>query len=157
MRFNDDECIYELVGVTVHTGTAEGGHYYSFIRNRDNQQGFLFNDSEIKPFDAASQLANECFGGETTSKTYDPSSDGFMNLSFVKTNLAYTLFYKRKAKRVVAHDEVVRCNDQLAQAIREDNLKFLSDKQIFDHGYFGFVWHLCESRGSVAAELTASF
>lgn len=25
---------YELTGVTVHTGTADGGHYYSFIRDR---------------------------------------------------------------------------------------------------------------------------
>lgn len=24
---------YELIGVTVHTGTAEGGHYYSYIRD----------------------------------------------------------------------------------------------------------------------------
>ena len=27
--------VYELIGVTVHTGTAEGGHYYSFIRERN--------------------------------------------------------------------------------------------------------------------------
>lgn len=25
---------FELIGVTVHTGTAEGGHYYSFIRDK---------------------------------------------------------------------------------------------------------------------------
>ncbi len=32
---------YELIGVTVHTGTADGGHYYSFIRDRlhKNEQG----------------------------------------------------------------------------------------------------------------------
>lgn len=24
---------YDLIGVTVHTGTADGGHYYSFIRD----------------------------------------------------------------------------------------------------------------------------
>ena len=29
-------CEYELIGVTVHTGTADGGHYYSFIRDRSN-------------------------------------------------------------------------------------------------------------------------
>ena len=28
---------YELMGVTVHTGTADGGHYYSFIRDRLNK------------------------------------------------------------------------------------------------------------------------
>ena len=34
----DDTYIYELIGVTVHTGTAEGGHYYSFIRERDQME-----------------------------------------------------------------------------------------------------------------------
>lgn len=31
----DESFVYELIGVTVHTGTAEGGHYYSFIRERN--------------------------------------------------------------------------------------------------------------------------
>lgn len=61
-----------MVGVTVHTGTADGGHYYSFIKERNSKNGsgqqdrwFLFNDAEVKLFDA-SQLAAECFGGEMT-------------------------------------------------------------------------------------------
>ena len=29
---------YELIGVTVHTGTADGGHYYAFIRDRTNDK-----------------------------------------------------------------------------------------------------------------------
>lgn len=67
----DNQMEYELIGVTVHTGTADGGHYYSFIRDRLNKQEmgqdkwFLFNDAEVKPFDPA-QIATECFGGEMT-------------------------------------------------------------------------------------------
>lgn len=64
----DTDYWYNLIGVVVHTGTAEGGHYYSFIRNRSNpqqDQWFLFNDAEVKPFDP-SQIASECFGGEMT-------------------------------------------------------------------------------------------
>jgi len=34
---DSDGCQYELIGVTVHTGTADGGHYYSFIRDRLNK------------------------------------------------------------------------------------------------------------------------
>lgn len=66
---------YDLVGVTVHTGTADGGHYYSFIKERNLLNGqqdrwFLFNDAEVKIFDP-SQIAAECFGGEmiVNSKT----------------------------------------------------------------------------------------
>lgn len=58
------------MGVTVHTGTADGGHYYSFIKERNksamqHDRWFLFNDAEVKPFDP-SQIAAECFGGEMT-------------------------------------------------------------------------------------------
>lgn len=72
----DQEMEYELIGVTVHTGTADGGHYYSFIRDRIHKQPeisqdkwFLFNDAEVKPFDPA-QIASECFGGEMTVSGY---------------------------------------------------------------------------------------
>lgn len=31
---NDTEITYELVGVVVHSGQANAGHYYSFIKDR---------------------------------------------------------------------------------------------------------------------------
>jgi ubiquitin carboxyl-terminal hydrolase 34 len=67
-----------LIGVTVHTGTADGGHYYSFIKERNGstatsinpfggstEKWLFFNDAEVKPFDPT-QIAAECFGGEVT-------------------------------------------------------------------------------------------
>ncbi|KAK3093520.1 hypothetical protein FSP39_016701 [Pinctada imbricata] len=114
MTDDDDSDEYELIGVTVHTGTADGGHYYSFIRDRlhslENGQDRWYvpcysvqihvsvNDAEVKPFDP-SQIATECFGGEMTSKTYDSVTDKFMDFSFEKTNSAYMLFYERCPKR----------------------------------------------------------
>lgn len=66
---DDDNYEYELIGVTVHTGTADGGHYYSFIRDRSHtpkrDKWFFFNDAEVKPFDP-NQIPAECFGGEMT-------------------------------------------------------------------------------------------
>lgn len=96
---------YELIGVTVHTGTADGGHYYCFIREPDPSKGkdkwYIFNDAEVHAFDPA-QLAAECFGGEMTSKTYDSVNDKFMDFAIEKTNSAYMLFYKRIAKNLWA-------------------------------------------------------
>ncbi|KAJ8674345.1 hypothetical protein QAD02_005607 [Eretmocerus hayati] len=92
----EEHCQYDLIGVTVHTGTADGGHYYSFIRDRtcpNKDKWFLFNDAEVKPFDP-NQIAAECFGGEMTSKTYDSVTDKFMDFSFEKSNSAYMLFYE---------------------------------------------------------------
>lgn len=91
---------YKLIGVTVHTGTADGGHYYSFIKERSNPMSthpdrwFLFNDAEVKQFDP-SQIEAECFGGEMTSKTYDSVTEKYLDFSFEKTNSAYMLFYER--------------------------------------------------------------
>lgn len=65
---NNEQYEYDLIGVTVHTGTADGGHYYSFIKDRTagaRDKWFLFNDAEVKPFDP-NQIAAECFGGEMT-------------------------------------------------------------------------------------------
>ena len=34
MEMTDDEFIYKLVGVIIHRGTAEHGHYYSLINTK---------------------------------------------------------------------------------------------------------------------------
>lgn len=47
-EMDDEESswVYELIGVTVHTGTAEGGHYYSFIRERNLENDFNENENK---------------------------------------------------------------------------------------------------------------
>ncbi|XP_054154148.1 ubiquitin carboxyl-terminal hydrolase 34-like [Oppia nitens] len=155
----DTSTEYVLIGVTVHTGTADGGHYYSFIRERETASAcaqdkwYLFNDAEVKPFDKT-QIATECFGGEMTSKTYDQVTDKFMDFSFEKTNSAYMLFYERVDKIVTkesssssANESLVPTNVQLAPDLSEwicdDNISFLRDKSIFEHTYFDFMWQIC--------------
>jgi len=73
----DEYYQYELVGAIVHTGTAGGGHYYSYIRERltDDMiekgiepQWFEFNDRIVRPFDPK-DIEEECFGG---SEEYIP-------------------------------------------------------------------------------------
>nr|KAG5696977.1 hypothetical protein BaRGS_008439 [Batillaria attramentaria] len=162
----EDACYeYELTGVTVHTGTADGGHYYSFIRDRlhptDSGQDkwFLFNDAEVKPFDQG-QIAGECFGGEMTSKTYDSVTDKFMDFSFEKTNSAYMLFYERCSPSTKKGEESkleekrkfnFEMSKELAEWIWQDNMQFLQDKNLFEHSYFAYVhlpcfrfmWQVC--------------
>ncbi|XP_064603807.1 ubiquitin carboxyl-terminal hydrolase 34-like isoform X2 [Liolophura sinensis] len=155
----DDSSEYELIGVTVHTGTADGGHYYSFIRDRINRaengldKWYLFNDAEVKPFDS-NQIASECFGGEMTSKTYDSVTDKFMDFSFEKTNSAYMLFYERipsgarekeveKEESKPVHKFCFELSKELADWIWQDNMQFLQDKNIFEHTYFAFMLNIC--------------
>lgn len=80
---------FQLVGVLVHTGTAETGHYYSFIHvpahgGAERDTWAEFNDVEVTEFDQ-SKIPDACFGGEV-------ESDGRL---YPKQNNAYMLFYKR--------------------------------------------------------------
>ncbi|KAI1295519.1 Ubiquitin carboxyl-terminal hydrolase 34 [Halotydeus destructor] len=147
------ETEYELIGVTVHTGTAEGGHYYCFIRERDQgkdrNRWYMFNDAEVKLFDPT-QIGAECFGGEMTSKTYDSVTEKFMDFSFEKTNSAYMLFYERVTKEEpkTTIEDVVVSQDcdlpvELSTWIWNDNMQFARDKTVFDHAYFDFMWQIC--------------
>ena len=44
-------------------GVARGGHYYSYIKERDGaERWFTFDDDRISPFDPAN-IEDECFGG----------------------------------------------------------------------------------------------
>lgn len=88
--------IFELVGVLVHSGTAESGHYYSYIRERpsshDSDNWVEFNDDVVTPWDPA-QLESSCFGGvDFRHPPYD--SNGAV---FDKTYSAYMLFYQRSS------------------------------------------------------------
>ena len=127
--------------------------YYLIINLVNLNKRYLFNDAEVKSFDANNQLAAECFGGETTSKTYDSSTDKFMDLSVEKSNSAYMLFYEKKCTKQTMFDKNVTNmqiengineNDDLFKSIWNENMKFINDRHLFEHGYFNFVWQMCE-------------
>ena len=56
---------YNLKGIVVHYGTADQGHYYSFIKDRENKNSgwFEFNDVLVRDFDP-SEIPEETFGGD---------------------------------------------------------------------------------------------
>ncbi|KAJ5336162.1 Protein of unknown function DUF3517 [Penicillium brevicompactum] len=82
--------MFELVGVLVHSGTAESGHYYSYTRERPSlgqeASWVEFNDSEVSEFHPHS-IPSHCFGGVEQPKS--------MNNSRAKPWNAYMLFYQR--------------------------------------------------------------
>ena len=87
-QFDDDTYIYKLVGVNIHVGTADHGHYYSLINtnrgvaevdpyvkeaewlNVEKDNWRLFNDDEVKFF-SFKDLAAEAYGGNDSSLTKD--------------------------------------------------------------------------------------
>lgn len=95
--------IFELVGVLVHSGTAESGHYYSYIRERpvaDSKKSWVeFNDADVSSFDP-SKIAEQCFGGLNDS--LHTTSMG--QTRFGKVWNAYMLFYQRVSSMDSATD-----------------------------------------------------
>jgi ubiquitin carboxyl-terminal hydrolase 34 len=89
------EDVFELVGVLVHAGTAESGHYYSFIRERpstsDRDNWVEFNDDTVSSWDP-SYMEASCFGG---LETRGPIDSG--NMAYEKSYSAYMLFYQRSS------------------------------------------------------------
>ena len=139
-----DDSYYEYVlsGVLVHSGMAEAGHYYSFIKNREdpNQSWFEFNDNIIRPFDLGN-LKAECFGGEIDN------IDAYRNANvyewdYKKSRNAYILFYERvnpvmtKKYEQAMQREVPKV---LTEKIWKENLAFLKSRFFLDHDYFSFI------------------
>jgi ubiquitin carboxyl-terminal hydrolase 34 len=81
--------VFELVGILVHSGTAESGHYYSYIRERPSSRFAVnswvqFNDIDVSAFDSQ-RIADCCFGGIEHASS----------LQLSKSHNAYMLFYQR--------------------------------------------------------------
>ncbi|UJR33560.1 hypothetical protein I4U23_020999 [Adineta vaga] len=61
---------YELIGIVIHSGQANAGHYYSFIKDtrgrysNNRNQWYRFNDTNVEEIQLTEQmLEEECFGG----------------------------------------------------------------------------------------------
>ena len=49
---------YVLNGIIIHTGNADAGHYYSFIKDRKTGDWHEFNDNIVKEFDPETVVTN---------------------------------------------------------------------------------------------------
>ena len=95
-----NSCQYRLSGVLVHRGTAQSGHYYSFIREREGQlhpgQWLFFNDETVEPMSPHS-LPYESFGGLQLQPYFNSAQQIMEDRYVAKNNNAYLLFYDRIA------------------------------------------------------------
>lgn len=88
---------YKLKGITIHKGNVDGGHYYSFIMDRENEdipenkRWFEFNDTIVSPFDPK-DIPEEAFGGVESDGYY---INGKKEQPREKIHNAYVLIYER--------------------------------------------------------------
>lgn len=139
--------IFDLVGILVHSGTCESGHYYSYIRERPSPTGVVaatwveFDDSNVGSFNP-SEIAQRAYGG-TAGDVYN---------RHVKVYSAYMLFYQRRSTMekdqrdwdipVKGRPFKVPAPDQLVNAVEIDNSAFVREYCLFDPGHSRFVRQL---------------
>lgn len=85
---------YKLKGIVVHYGTADGGHYYSYVNDRDTDKWHEFNDTYVKEYDPAN-LPDDAFGGKLKHEQ-KITSGGRSIIQTEKMHNAYVLIYERE-------------------------------------------------------------
>lgn len=141
--------MFELVGVLVHAGTAESGHYYSYVRERPSANGngskwVEFNDDNVCNWDPAF-MEESTFGGPDRRAAYE--ANGIM---FDKSYSAYMLFYQRSSSLHVPDTTAVslplspalsksKLEQDLEIHIRCENVVLLRRHCLFDQNHAKFV------------------
>ncbi|CAD8073216.1 unnamed protein product [Paramecium primaurelia] len=132
---------YRLTGVVIHIGSADSGHYYSFIQDRcDFNKWYEFNDIFVSPADIK-DVKNDGFGGvDRFLKTKYPNQ--FKD----KSKSAYMLFYERvqplNGKEELMDIEFDQKTSQFLDEIKVENRKFQIQRFIFSPEYFIFIQNL---------------
>lgn len=136
--------MFELVGVIIHAGTAEMGHYYSFARERPStrpthEAWIQFNDSDVTKFDV-SQMGEQAFGGHSTDGPHS---------AFPKHYNGYMLFYQRsnhiqecagaREGGKVGRAEMVILPPELDRKVARRNEEYLRQYVLQDPGHAKFI------------------
>lgn len=165
-----ESMMYDLVGIVVHSGTSDMGHYYSFIKDRSHaaQRWLEFNDEVVREFDL-DLMDVECFGGEEVKMRWS----GGTRVSSVqmKRRNAYMLMYERREEAAATLGKLsegmnVRVSDAgatnfvsaspAAQALMKEtcreNAKFQSIVDAFGASYCEFLKAIVDQSFSLSRE-----
>ena len=123
----DENYEYNLIGIIVHSGTAQFGHYYSVINSKlknENGPWFKFNDMNVSEY-LISNFEKDMFGGEINKKN---------NLDDEYKSSAYMLIYEKKIKNVVLIDVINKNlnNNKRNNKKNKNNFNDFNDEDIDD-------------------------
>lgn len=133
-----DDCYeYKLVGVNVHSGTANAGHYWSYIntnRGTDEKEGdnswikpeadqwMEYNDSRVSDWEFK-ELKQRTFGNEVKAN----QNAYFSSLGDSYGTSGYMLFYERRVKKDLMI--IVPENEVEAEKTKGTDVQFNEEKK----------------------------
>uniref|UniRef100_A0A8C0XF89 ubiquitinyl hydrolase 1 n=1 Tax=Castor canadensis TaxID=51338 RepID=A0A8C0XF89_CASCN len=159
---------YRLVGVLVHSGQASGGHYYSYIIQRNGGDGernrwYKFDDGDVTEckMDDDEEMKNQCFGGEYMGEVFDHMMKRMSYRRQKRWWNAYILFYERM-DTIDQDEELIRYISELAittrphqiimpsaieRSVRKQNVQFMHNRMQYSLEYFQFMKKLLTCNG----------
>ena len=117
----DSDLSFDLKGCIIHKGNSEFGHYYSIIKDFENNKWILFNDIEISEFEEEF-LEEEAFGNPESNGISDGPS-------------AYILFYTRAGMENNV-EEIVSNIKQIKDENLYNYISYENDKSKVSQIYF---------------------
>ncbi|KAK5989046.1 Ubiquitin carboxyl-terminal hydrolase 34-like protein [Cladobotryum mycophilum] len=158
-----DQDLFELVGILIHSGTAESGHYYSYTRERPTSPGrpswVEFNDDHVAPWDPANMEAST-FGGLDHRSAYETNG-----VIYDKSYSAYMLFYQRASsleeeQKAMSSQELtaplrVEIDPEMTDHLQNENTIILRRHCLFDPSHILFTQN-CFAQATVLYEQAIS-
>uniref|UniRef100_A0A6I8RWE9 ubiquitinyl hydrolase 1 n=1 Tax=Xenopus tropicalis TaxID=8364 RepID=A0A6I8RWE9_XENTR len=151
---------YRLVGVLVHSGQASGGHYYSYIIQRNGGDGeknrwYKFDDGDVTEckMDDDEEMKNQCFGGEYMGEVFDHMMKRMSYRRQKRWWNAYILFYERmdtldkdnemvkyiSELTITSKPHQIKMPSAIERSVRKQNVQFMHNRMQYSLEYFQFI------------------
>uniref|UniRef100_A0A915KA51 USP domain-containing protein n=1 Tax=Romanomermis culicivorax TaxID=13658 RepID=A0A915KA51_ROMCU len=159
--------VYELRGIVIHSGQANGGHYYSCILHSypdGTKKWYKFDDGEVSEckLDDDEEMKTQCFGGEYSSENFDPYCRRIQKRLCKRWWNAYILFYEKldatkdvdaamsnivnSANSLDIHPkQFKRMSSRLETNVKRKNTKSMHERNQYTPEYFQFMRNMCSA------------
>lgn len=129
---HNENYLYDLRGVLVHAGVAQGGHYYSFIKAPDDIKGrwFRFEDDEVTLFDPL-LIAQHCFGGPSSNSMDDDRTANALILFYEKLSPSnLTASIEENMPQISSN--LINGYVAFSEEVSDSNLKYILSEYLLD-------------------------
>ena len=120
--FEEGENVYELFSIVVQSGSADGGHYYAYIKSFEDDKWYIFNDGSVTLMDK--KIIADVFGEKFASKNKYQASATAYYLSYRKMN------NPNSANNNKLKIEDMKISDSLRELCKEEDLIIIENEKI---------------------------